>query len=183
MSARGTGAAEKRRRLAASMLVVGVLGTALGVAGGAQAAGLVTGKQIKDGTVTTEDVRNETITTDEVEGSSITPVDIAGDVRGPKGPQGDLGVTGAPGLEVVDFAEAVLDLAPGASGVRTATCPPGLVAISGGPAVSAGSKVRVLDNAPYGTLGNERRSWVARVQNDSTVTVRVAIWAACAEVG
>ncbi|WP_146207332.1 hypothetical protein [Nocardioides silvaticus] len=182
MSARGKVAIEKGRRLTGSLLVVCVLGTALGVAGGAQAAGLVTGKQIKDGTVTTKDVRDATITTDEVEGSSITPVDIAGDVRGPKGPQGDLGATGAPGLEVVDFAEATLDLAAGASGVRTATCPPGLVAVSGGPAAAQGSPVRVLDNAPYGTVGNERRSWVTRVQNDSPVTVRVDIWAACAEV-
>jgi hypothetical protein len=159
-----------------------VLGTALGVAGGSQAAALITGKQIKDGTVTTKDVRNGTIGTEEVEGSSITPAEIAGDVRGPKGPQGDLGVTGAPGLEVVDFAQANLDLAPGASGVRTATCPPGLVAVSGGPEVAQGSSIRVLDNAPYGTVGNERRSWVTRVHNGGTVTVRVSIWAACAEV-
>ncbi|WP_193608894.1 hypothetical protein [Nocardioides lijunqiniae] len=62
------------RALPAAILVAVVLIVA--VAGGATAAKLITGAQIKNGTVTTQDVRNDTLTTQDVRNQSLTGGDV-----------------------------------------------------------------------------------------------------------
>ncbi|WP_146207333.1 hypothetical protein [Nocardioides silvaticus] len=175
---------EKFRKLAASTLVVGALGAALGVTGGAHAAGLITGQQIKDATVTTKDVRNGTVGTEDVANGSITPADITGEISGPKGPQGEQGLTGAPGLAFHSFAAApAVDLPPGGVATFVATCDPGLIAVGGGAFTQRpGRRLWVLESAPLGPTGAERGSWVARVRNNTTITVHTQTWAICAEV-
>jgi hypothetical protein len=68
-------------------LVVSVLALVLALAGGATAATLITGAQIKNGSITGRDVKDK----------SLTAKDFKGSLRGADGPQGATGPTGAPG--------------------------------------------------------------------------------------
>lgn len=63
----------------------------LSVAGGATAAGLITGDDIKNGTVTSADVKNQTLT-----GKDISPATKAS-LRGAQGPAGETGPEGPTG--------------------------------------------------------------------------------------
>lgn len=65
--------------------------------GGATAAALVTGAQIKDGTVTTADVRDGTLKTADLAGSVLTKLAGAPGKTGPQGLPGKQGERGAPG--------------------------------------------------------------------------------------
>ena len=174
----------RTRRWTASLLVVGALGTALGVTGGAQAAALITGKQIKDGTVTSRDVRNATVTGRDVADSAITMADIVGDETGPSGPRGEQGRTGLPGLEVVGSVSTEPQLLR-ADTISTAylTCGDGRVAIGGGLHASTAGQLQLLDSSPLGPAPESRPGWAVRAYNppgrpDATMVA----YAVCAEV-
>lgn len=160
------------------------LGVGLGVTGGAHAAGLITGKQIKDNTVTSADVRNGTITGADVRNFSLAPADFDGDVTGPQGPRGEQGVTGRPGLEFAGYAVSPnTEVVKGAVKLAVATCDPGLHAVAGGHYVPNGGSLQLLDSAPAGNpTPQDGRAWVARVKNTSNATAGFIVWAICAEV-
>lgn len=83
--------------------------------GGATAAALVTGAQIKDGTVTTADVKDGTLKTADLAGSVLTKLAGAPGKTGPQGvpgKQGERGVPGVPGVPGAPGAEG----APGPAG-------------------------------------------------------------------
>jgi len=174
----------RTRRWMAGLLVVGALGTALGVSGGAQAAQLITGNQIKDGTVTTQDVRNATITSRDVAEASITTADIAGDETGSPGPRGEQGRTGKAGLKVVGSVTTEPQLlSPGTTSTAFLTCGDGRVAIGGGLHASDASRLQLLDSSPLGSAPESRPGWVVRAYNppgrpDATMVA----FAVCAEV-
>jgi hypothetical protein len=110
-----------------TILAVAVI-LALGVAGGAAAAGQITGKAIKDSTITGKDVKNR----------SLTPKDFKGSVRGPRGFTGAAGAQGAQGAPgaagpagQTGIAEIVAAQGNGI-GSATAYCPAGMRPVSGG---------------------------------------------------
>ena len=155
----------------------------LGATGGAHAAAMVTGKQIKDGTVAGVDVRNRTVDGADVTDGSIAPRDFAGPALGEPGPRGEQGRTGAPGLRVVTFATSrTYEPAPGEVVTAFAVCPEGLVALGGGATTHIGNRLQLLDSAPLSVNPHERRAWVTRVRNNTTVKVYTHTFAVCAEV-
>lgn len=174
----------KTWRAGRGVLVVGAVGLALGVTGGAQAAGLITGKQIKNGTVTSADVRDSTITGLDVRQLSLTPDDYAGEVRGPQGSRGDQGVAGRPGVRLVGFAASQATEVPAKKvGVAEAQCDPGVNAIAGGLTVVGDDLLTVLDSAPAGNPSPQNGpGWVVRVQNPTSTPASYIVWAICAEV-
>ncbi|MDZ5619451.1 hypothetical protein SFC88_01360 [Nocardioides sp. HM23] len=174
----------RARRGLASLLVVGALGTALGVTGGAQAAALITGQQIKDGTVTSRDVRNATVTGRDVADSAITMADIVGDQTGPAGPRGEQGRTGQTGLEVVGSVSTEPQLlSPGTISNAFLTCGDGRVAIGGGLHASAAGQLQLLDSSPLGSAPESRPGWVVRAYNPpGRPNATMVAYAVCAEV-
>jgi hypothetical protein len=164
-------------------VAIGAVCIALGATGGAHAATIITGKQIKDGTVTDRDVRNGTILSTDVADGSITPDDYVGPVVGPPGPQGDKGAPGAPGVDYQYLVRSTIEfLPPGQTGLAVAECDPGHVAVGGGLGGDPGRTLQLLDSAPLGTSAQQRTSWVARVHNTSSINVSVTTFALCAEV-
>lgn len=164
-------------------VAIALVGAALGATGGAQAAGLITGKQIKDGTVTGADVRNQTVTGLDVADGSLTPDDYAGDTTGRPGAPGECGRDGADGVEYLYFDKETIEiLAPGQVGTAVAKCDPGHVAVGGGLGSTPGRNLQLLDSAPLGTTPATRSMWVVRVGNAGTADVPVTAWALCAEV-
>jgi hypothetical protein len=76
-----------RRKPAVPALVVSIVALVFALAGGATAATLITGKQVKNGSLTGVDVKDR----------SLTAKDFKGSLRGPTGPSGLPGPAGAPG--------------------------------------------------------------------------------------
>jgi hypothetical protein len=101
-------------------------------AGGASAALLITGKQIKDNTVTTKDIRNGTLTTKDM---SLTTIAALKGARGPAGATGSTGPTGPAGSSGISGYQLVSNSAAVAAGTGsdgvTATCPAGKRLLSG----------------------------------------------------
>jgi len=183
LSSRKSDRARGGTRHGRTAVVVGVVGLVLGATGGAHAATLVTGKQIKDGTVTGADVRNGTIAGPDVADGSITPDDFAGPAIGRDGPRGEQGPTGAPGLRVVTFAGSpTYEPAPGEIVTAIAVCPEGLVAMGGGARTHVGNRLQVLESAPLSVDPSERRAWITRVRNNTTIKVYTHTFAVCVEV-
>ena len=83
------------------VLIAAVILT-LSLSGGAMAAKLITGKQIKDNSVASADIKNGSLKTTDLSAGAISdlqstgPAGPQGDV-GPAGPQGDAGAVGAAG--------------------------------------------------------------------------------------
>lgn len=114
---------------------------ALSFSGGAMAAKLITGKQIKDNTVTTADIKDGSLKTGDL--SSATVTELQAGAMGPAGPQGPAGAdgatgpagatgpqgaTGAAGTNGVSGLEQVTDsvvILTGATGSVALTCPAG----------------------------------------------------------
>ncbi|HEY0949928.1 hypothetical protein [Nocardioides sp.] len=103
----------------------------LSATGGAVAATVITGADIKDGTVTTRDIKNSTLKTADLSAAAIAALE--GD-PGPAGPQGDpgqagppgpVGPAGAPGISGWELVSNSTSVPSGADGTVYATCPTG----------------------------------------------------------
>jgi hypothetical protein len=113
-------------RRPSAALVVSILALVFAMAGGATAATLITGKQIKNSSITGADVKNKSLTARDFRGSvtgSAGPAGAAGP-QGAQGPKGDQGVPGADGEDatalwaLVDAGAATATLVRG-SGVTS----------------------------------------------------------------
>jgi hypothetical protein len=150
--------------------------TALVLAGGAYAAGQITGRSIKDGSVTGRDVKNR----------SLTPKDFRGSVRGRRGPAGPVGPAGPQGPagptvlgKLVRVESPDLTVAAGDIDGVTAFCPAGHNVVSGG-YVSASADGEVFAQDSFGSAS----SWSALLDNfDSSVEGSISAVAYCAPAG
>ena len=112
------------------VLVTAVLGALLLTAGvtGATAAGLITGKQIKDASVAGRDVADGSLTGADVRDGGLRRSDLDGSVRGPTGPPGPAGPAGGIG-------PAGPTGSPGPRGPAGAAGPTGVTGVDGPPGV------------------------------------------------
>ena len=172
--------------LATAGLLVG--GTAT-----AGAAGLLTGKDIKNESVTGRDLRNGTVSGRDVRDGSLTKDDFTGSLAGPagpagpQGPAGPKGADGAPGpagpagpqgpsgvsgLQYVVAGEVV---ANNATKSWSVSCPAGKRAMGGGAASTNAGTVFVRETAPL----NDGLGWYVAIFNNSGTAQEVYAWAVC----
>ena len=168
------------RRTAAPAALAGIV--AVGSFTGAQAAGLITGRQIKDGTVAGRDVHNGSLRASKLVLGTLRPRDFTGDPTGPVGADGDRGpdgtVQGPPGFRGVSY---VVGEPKDVTGFETviAPCPAGTKAIGGGTSVSNLLTVGTATSAP--TAGGA--AWLSTVyQWEPGNSSQVFPWALCASV-
>jgi len=117
------------------ILLIAALALVLSFSGGAVAAKLITGKQIKDNTVTTKDIKDQTLlsadlspaTIAELQSGATGPVGPAGPVgpEGPAGPAGAQGAAGAPGVSGYEQLSNSKAMAANTPGSISVTCSPG----------------------------------------------------------
>src|SRR4051812_42560464 len=77
------------------VVLIAAIALVFAFSGGAVAAKLITGKQIKDETVTGQDIKNGSLETKDL--SSATVTDLQAGAVGPAGPAGPAGATGPAG--------------------------------------------------------------------------------------
>jgi hypothetical protein len=144
-------------------IVLGVAATALAVSfsGGALAAALITGADIKDGTITTADIKNETLKVKDISPTALDSLRGQQGATGPAGPRGETGATGATGSQGPTGAtgpqgEKGDTGAPGSTGQQGPTGPTGTTGAQGpqGPTGPTG---------PTGPIGPIGPSTVYRV--------------------
>jgi hypothetical protein len=143
-------------------------------AGGATAAQVITGAQIRNNSVTGKDVRNNSLTGRDVRNKSLTRRDFRGSVRGPRGPQGPQGVQGVQGPVGPSGATNVTvrsgPVEP--TGTSIAACNPGERAVGGG----GDSAVGFLDSSrPVQEAGQTPTAWRTSAGGDD-----VQAWVICA---
>jgi hypothetical protein len=176
---------------AAACAVVALLVTGLP----AQAARLITGRDIKNGSITRADVRRATLTLDRLSKPTQRLI-LAHGAPGPQGPRGATGAkgnTGARGQQGPRGATGPAG-APGISGYQVVTqtsattttpsqsitvpCPPGKLVLGGGGSTSDPS-VAVTQTIPS---GNAAWSVTATAPASGTDAWRVTGYAICANV-
>ena len=138
----------------------GVLATTLvlGVGSGVEAAGLITGRQVKDGSVASVDVRNGSLASRDVRDSGLGPDDYDRDITGPAGPAGAPGPQGFPGIHEVTYRQEAVELNPGENAFEVNCANPNQFAIAGG--LETGTQdLLVRASAPGGGAGTFARSW------------------------
>jgi len=167
------------RRAVAPVVLIGIV--AVGSFTGAHAAGLITGRQIKDGSVSGRDVRNGSLRAAQVALGTLRPADFSGDPTGPPGPDGPLGppgtVRGPAGFRGVSY---VVGDPKDVTGFETviATCPQGTKVIGGGTSVSNILTVGTATSAPTA----DGASWLSTVYQWAGNSSQVFPWALCADV-
>jgi hypothetical protein len=143
----------------------------VGVAVPAGAAGLITGKQIKDHSIHKVDLAADAL-----------PKQGARGPMGPVGPQGNDGAQGAQGVpgvnggfdpNKVQYVQGpALDIVPGDSQAVIADCPAGTKVVGGGYFASIGD--------PAGSLpASTGTSWGAVIYNGSSIDIQVNAYAVC----
>lgn len=138
----------------AKWIVLGIVGMLLALAGGAGAAQLITGKQVKNGSLTGKDIRNRSVT--------------AADLRGP-----------VPiSLSRIDVVYSTLTVAPGGVEILTVSCDPGRSVVSGGWSIIGG------DTTPFVDKSYDDVSWSVGIDNfNSSLTADAEVYAYCAKSG
>ena len=151
----------------------------LGVSGGVEAAGLITGKQVKDNSVASIDVRNGSLTSPDVKNSGLGPADYDRDITGDKGDDGSQGPQGFPGVRKVSYQQVVgVALDPGNQTQEIPCASPTQFAIAGGIETSDDA-VAVRASAPGGEDGTFARSWYLRLYSDAPEDIFRTLYAVC----
>ncbi|MDQ4053940.1 MAG: hypothetical protein M3237_14725 [Actinomycetota bacterium] len=110
-----------RRALPAVLLTAIVLAVAF--AGGATAAKLITGKNIKNNTVTTQDIKNKSLKSPDVKDGSLSEVDLNGSVKSK---------LNAPSVKGYEIKSVTQEVPVDGEVTLVVGCSPGKVALSGG---------------------------------------------------
>jgi hypothetical protein len=120
-------------------MVVAIVAVVLASAGGATAASLITGKQIRNGSITSADIRNRSLSTSDLSARTVDQLSDPGPrgLPGAPGPQGPAGAQGPAGPAGPTGASGVAEIVTAqstnyADGAARADCPSGTRPISGG---------------------------------------------------
>jgi hypothetical protein len=168
------------------VVVAGLL--VVSTVGGASAAALITGRQIKNGTVTGKDLRDHSLRPKDARAGAILP--------GPAGPQGPMGptgllpgVAGAPGSNGLGGYATVVSpdavTVPKASSLMlTIACPQGSSALGGGVSGedAASTDSMVVTRSMPELTGTRITNWTVTLRNRSAADIGVYLWAVCAPV-
>jgi hypothetical protein len=121
-----------RRSLAVGAAVL-TAAALIGGAGGAGAAGLLTGRNVRDDSLRSADFRNGSIGAARVHDGGLSPSDVGFDLTGDKGAPGDTGLPGLPGIRAITVRAGtpVSNSSVGALNAD-ASCNSGEIALSGG---------------------------------------------------
>lgn len=163
-----------RPKLPSPALVLSFLALFAAFAGGAIAAGKITGSQIKNGSITGQDIKND----------SLSGTDIKGQVKGDDGSRGPMGPAGPPGpvgsTGTVIYKGQPMPVQTGESRTATASCPDDMVPTGGGayPAVGA---ISVSYDRPVATGSSNAvpNAWEAGVSNSGPEEGLVIVYVAC----
>jgi hypothetical protein len=163
-----------RPKLPSPALVISFLALFAAFAGGAIAAGKITGSQIKNGSITGKDIRND----------SLTGADVKGQVKGDDGPRGPMGAAGprgpAGGTGRVTYRGQSIPVQAGESRTATAQCPDGMVPAGGGAYPAVGAIAISYDRpASFASADGVPDGWEAGVSNSSGEDGMVIVYAAC----
>ena len=116
-----------RRALPALLLTTGVLAVAF--AGGATAAGLITGEQIKNNSITNQDVKNSSLKGNDVKNGTIGEVDLNGKTRKKLNAPNTPPTSPLAGYEV---KSTKVEVGSGGKDTVFVACTPGKLAVGGG---------------------------------------------------
>lgn len=193
--------------VAAVLLAAVAAGVLLG--GPADAASLISGRQIKDGSVTGRDIANGSVTGADVRDGALAARDFAGLPEGAQGPPGEPGATGQPGVRgpagpAGPSGPAGPEGPPGPTGslgrpgpagityhnagtvvpgdgvaTKTALCPQNTRALGGGTATVLDYYFIVVVESAPADNGY---GWVATLQNEYDFPITAYTWVACAPV-
>jgi hypothetical protein len=171
-----TGSSVLRRLSPAPATVVAAIALFVALSGGAVAATLVTGADIKNNTVGSADIRNGTITLRDISPSTRTALAGRPGPRGIPGPQGIPGSQGAPGgfnpAKVTYVVGPSQSLFPGDIVTVEALCPAGQRAIGGG-------HFSIGNNFTSATIPGGG-GWQVSVGNDTSIEITASAFAVCA---
>jgi hypothetical protein len=165
-----------RPRLPSPALVLSFMALFAAFAGGAFAAGKITGSHIKNGSITGQDIRND----------SLTGSDIKGQVKGDDGPRGPMGPAGTPGSAGgtgrVFYRGQPMPLQSGETRTAEARCPDGMVPTGGGAyPVDGGISVAYDRPVAASSASGVPDAWEAGVSNSGPEDGIVIVYAACVE--
>jgi hypothetical protein len=174
---------QRHVRLVVVMAAVLVISTM----GGASAAALITGRQIKDGTVTGRDIRDHSLRPKDAKPGVVRPGPAGPEgVAGPSGPAGPIGPPGRNGLGgLVTIVSPTPFAVPGDQTVDSdLACPSGLSALGGG--ASGADATAVYDmaltmSAPT-KAGLRPDGWTVGVHNFGASDIGVYVWVQCAPI-
>ena len=163
-------------KLPSPALVLSFVALFAAFAGGALAAGKITGSQIKNGSLTGADIRND----------SLSGADIKGQVKGDEGPRGSMGPAGprgpAGGTGRVIYVGQPIPLQSGESRTGTARCPDGMFPTGGG-AYPATGDIAVSYDRPVAaaSASGVPDGWEAGVSNSGATEGAVIVYVACVD--
>ncbi|GAB3016425.1 hypothetical protein GCM10011376_04080 [Nocardioides flavus (ex Wang et al. 2016)] len=171
------------RRGVPTIAVAGAL-LVVSATGGATAALVITGKQIKDNSVTSKDIKNRTLKTKDLAASTVAALKGNTGPAGPAGPQGATGPAGATGgFTGVERVSVDRDITASGdyygSAFVTVPCPAGKIAVSGGYYLASSAvDIAVHTNRPNAT----GTAWEVYVRS-TTSNFSAAFYALCANSG
>jgi hypothetical protein len=174
------------RRGVPTIAIAGAL-LVVSATGGATAALVITGKQIKDNSVTTKDIKNGTLKSKDLAASTVAALKGNTGATGPAGPAGPQGATGPVGATggFTGVQRVSVDRTVNASGdyygsaFVTVACPTGKIAVSGGYYLASSAvDVAVHTSRPNAT----GTAWEVYVRS-STSSFSATFYALCANSG
>ncbi len=148
-------------RAVPALVIAGAL-TVGAAAGGASAALLITGKQIKDNTVTTKDIKNGTLKKKDMSSKAIEALE---------GATGSAGPAGAPGISGYQLVSNSVSVAADSGGKVAVACPVGKRLLSGASSFGAGYDGTHVD-VDISTTGATATGWNYLAVSD-TLTIEV----------
>ena len=171
-----------RLRRPSPALVLAVIALVFATAGGATAATLITGKQIKNSSITGADVKNKSLTKSDFKGSVTGPPGA----QGPAGPQGPAGSNAFGSLHYV--TSGTVANPNGSQNFGEAVCNSDERVVGGGVLTTGAftSHQRVNSSFPSDGTGNivghlGTAGWAAFVDNEGATPQSFEVWAICAK--
>lgn len=179
---RRTGGRSRQRRRLLVFAAAFLVGTLTG-AGGAGAAGLLTGKNVRDDSLRSRDFRDGSVTRVRFRDGTLRQADVSFDLSGDKGAPGDPGPAGPPGISALTYrtGPTVSDTTRGSFGV-TATCLDGEIALSGGArrdSTPADPATVLIADSGVNASGN---AWTTRIAKTPGLFAQYTPVVICAQV-
>jgi hypothetical protein len=171
--------ATRRRSLALGAAVL-VAAAMVGGAGGAGAAGLLTGKNIRDDSLRSADFRDGSIGAAKIRDGGLSQTDVGFDLTGDQGAPGDPGPPGSPGIRSITYRTGAPQSSNTAGALdAVANCFTGEIALSGGAQLDAadpGTRPYILWSTR--NVANGWRTFIAGPAGFKQYTP----WVVCAKV-